>query len=100
MKVLYQSEITGKTYETKEALEAAEKEVSEAKREQELKRKERAAAAKVVEEKMTAVATAQKDFEKVLVDFCDKYGAFNTTIKKDTNWMSKPFDLLSMIFEL
>ena len=100
MKVLYQSEITGKTYETKEALEAAEKEISEAKKEQELKRKERAAAAKIVEEKMTAVATAQKDFEKALADFCDKYGAFNTTIKKDTNWMSNSLDLLSMIFGL
>lgn len=100
MKILYQSEITGKTYETKQALETAEKEVSEAKREQEIKRKERAAAAKIVEEKITAVTEAQKDLEKALKEFCDRYGAFNTTLKKDSNWMLNPFNLMSMLFDL
>ena len=100
MKVLYQSEITGKTYETEEALVAAEKQVSEAKKQQEIKRKERAAAAKVVEEKMAAVTEAQKDLEKTLKEFCDRYGAFNTTLKKDSNWMLNPFNLMSMFFDL
>ena len=49
---------------------------------------------------MAAVTEAQKDLEKTLKEFCDRYGAFNTTLKKDSNWMLNPFNFMSMLFDL
>lgn len=94
MKVLYQSEITGKTYESKEALLKAEKEVSEAQKQEETKKKERAAAAKTVQAKLDEAKKAQKEAQEALVDFCEKYGTFKTSLKRD-----EIFDPFSLFFD-
>lgn len=92
MKILYQSDVTGKTYQTKEALVAAEKEVSEAKKAEEIKKQERAAAAKEVEALMKEASEAHTKAQKALADFCAKYGSFKTTLKEGSNWMDWIFD--------
>ena len=97
MKVLYYSELTDKTYETKEELEKAEAKVSEAKKKEDAAKAERAAAAKEVQAKLDAAKVAQKDAQKALVDFCEKYGTFKTSLKR--NDIFDPFALLFDPFE-
>lgn len=92
MKILYQSEVTGKTYQTEEALKKAEAAVSEAKKAEEQKKKERAEAAKVVEDKIAAANAAVKDANAAVSDFCSKYGTFKTTLKDGI--LMSPFSLL------
>ena len=41
MKVLYQSDVTGKVYQTQQALVEAEKAITEAKKQEELKKQDR-----------------------------------------------------------
>lgn len=97
MKILYQSDITGKTYESKDALVKAEAQVSEAKKQEELKKKERAEAAKEVQAKLDAAKKAQKEAQESLVDFCKRFGAFKTSI--DRKNIFDPFDFLFDPFE-
>ncbi len=97
MKVLYQSEITGKTYESKEELFKAEEEISEAKKQEELKRKQRAAAAKSVQEKLEKAKIAQKEAHDALNEFCKTYGSFKTSLSHKEIDSLNPFSLLSLI---
>jgi len=92
MKILYQSEITGKTYETKEALVEAEAAVSAVKRAEEEKKKARAEAAKKVEEKLAIANAAIKDANDALAAFCKEFGSFKTTFKGDN--LKNPFSIL------
>jgi multidrug efflux pump subunit AcrA (membrane-fusion protein) len=94
MKILYQSDITGKTYESEAALVKAEAEVSKAKQEEELKKKERAEAAKAVQAKLDAAKKAQKEAQESLVDFCKKYGTFKTSLDRKS-----VFDPFSFFFD-
>lgn len=99
MKVLYQSDITGKVYDSQEALVTAEKEISEAKKQEEIKRQERAAAAKEVETLMKEASEASKKANEALAKFCDKYGSYKTTIKNNgennwVDWVFNPFKML------
>lgn len=96
MKIRYESEVTGKLYDTEEALIEAEAKVSEAKKKEEAKRKERAEAAKKVNAALDNAIEAQKEAQKVLKEFCDKYGTFKTTLTKDSQL--SPFDLFSSFF--
>ena len=100
MKVLYQSDVTGKTYETQEALVAAQKEVSEVKKQEEIKRQERAAAAKQVQTLMNEAAEANKKAQDALAKFCDKYGSYKTTLKTDTDWVDWVFSPFKFINSL
>ena len=94
MKILYQSDITGKTYESEAELMKAEAEISKAKQEEELKKKERAAAAKEVQSKLDNAKKAQKEAQESLVAFCKKYGTFKTSLdRKDI------FDPFSFFFD-
>lgn len=95
MKILYKSDITGKTYESQEALLKAEAEVSEAQKQAELAKKERAEAAKLVQEKLTAASTAQKEAQKALNEFCKKYGTFKTSLK---NTDISPWNIFDCFF--
>ena len=70
----YFSEVTNKVYDSIDALESAENEVSAAKN-------ERAIAAKEVEAAMNAAREAQKDANEKLENFCKKYGSFKTTLR-------------------
>ena len=100
MKILYQSEVTGKTYQTKQALVEAEKAITEAKKQEELKKQERAAAAKEVQALLDASTEASKKAHDALAKFCEKYGSFKTTIKNDgtdlnwVDWVFNPFKAL------
>ena len=98
MQILYKSDVTGKTYDSQKALLEAEAKVSEAKKQAELEKKERAEAAKIVQEKLTAASVAQKEAQKALSDFCKKYGTFKTSLKRDGDPWSF-FDLLFNPFE-
>lgn len=89
MKILYQSEITGKTYETEDALIEAENKVSEEKKAAELKKIQRAEDAKAVQEKIDKAMEARKEMCDTLEEFCKKYGAFKTTFT--TDMFSKSF---------
>lgn len=91
MKILYQSELTGKTYDNKEALVAAEQEFTEAQKAAEVKKQERAAAAKEVENKLKLASEAQEEARKALTAFCDKYGTFKTTLEKGRDWIFDPW---------
>lgn len=83
MKILYQSEINGKTYDSQEALIKAEAEISEAKKQEELRKKARAEAAKQVQVKLNEAKTAQKEAQEALSNFCKEYGAFKTSLTRD-----------------
>lgn len=95
MKVLYYSEITNKTYETEDALKKAEAEVSEAKKKEDAAKAKRAAAAKEVQAKLDEAKKAQKEAQEALVNFCEKYGTFKTSLKRD-----EIFDPFSLFFDL
>lgn len=123
----YYSDLTEEKYETVEELEAAEaayneehsgektveaeQKMTEAEKAQakaealaEKKRKERAAAAKKIEEILEAIKYTQRDindlkrelrkqqrdYEEALSEFCRKYGAYHTTIREP---VSTVFDL-------
>lgn len=75
----YFSEVTNKVYDTEDELKKAELEVSEEQKKKEVAKKERAAAAKDVEDAYKAVAEASRNAEKTLQKFCDKYGTFHKT---------------------
>jgi len=97
MKILYQSDITGKTYETEEALVEAENKVSAEKKAAELKKIQRAEDAKAVQEKIDKAMEARKEMNKALEDFCEKYGAFKTSFT--TDMFSKSFwDIFNSMF--
>ncbi len=98
MQILYKSDVTGKTYKSEDALLEAEAKVSEAKKQEELEKKERAEAAKYVQDKLTAASTAQKEAQKALSEFCKKYGTFKTSLKRDEDPWSF-FDFLFNPFE-
>jgi len=83
MKILYQSDITGKTYETEEALIEAENKVSEEKKAAELKKIQRAEDAKAVQEKIDKAMEARKEMNAAISEFCEKHGAFKTTFTSD-----------------
>lgn len=84
----YLSEITNKAYDSIEALEKAEAEVTTAKN-------ERAIAAKEVEKAMATAREAQKAANEKLENFCKKYGSFKTTLKS-----ADTFDPFDWIFKL
>lgn len=112
--MLYTSEVTNKTYKTVEELELAEKEWEEAHNAELKAKEEKKAAAKKVEDAITlriqteqeavkAKAEAYKAFletcdeidakinetkvaeKEALTDFCDRYGAFHTTLTVGDN---------------
>ncbi len=97
MKILYQSEITGKTYDSEKALIEAEAKVSKEKKEEEARKKARAAAAKIVQSKLEEARKAQKEAQKALSDFCQEYGTFKTTLKENDYF--SPFSLFDSLFE-
>lgn len=97
MKILYQSEINGKTYDSQEALIKAEAEISEAKKQEELKKKARAEAAKQVQIKLNDAKVAQKEAQEALVAFCKEYGAFKTSLTR--NDIFDPFNFFFDHFE-
>ena len=86
----YFSEVTNKTYDTVEALEKAELTVKNEKN-------ERAAAAAKVNEKLKVAREAQKEANDAIHDFCEKYGTFKTSLKRDE--IFDPFSLLFDPFE-
>ena len=98
MKILYQSQLTGKTYETQEALNEAEKAFSDAQRAVEEKKQARAAAAKEVEAKLKLVNEAQEEAQKAVAEFCKKYGTFKTTLNQNNSWLFNPWDFLKAFF--
>lgn len=97
MKILYQSDITGKTYESREALIEAEEKISKEKRAEEIKKKERAKDAKEVQAKLEEAAKVQKEAREALTAFCEKYGTFKTTLKNDDFF--SPFSFFSDYFK-
>ncbi len=97
MKILYQSDITGKTYESKEELIKAEEAISEAKKKEEIRKQERAKAAKEVQAKLDNARETQREAQEALANFCKEYGAFKTTLKRDDFF--DPFSLFFDSFE-
>lgn len=98
MQIFYKSDVTGKFYNSQEELLKAEAQVSEAKKQADLKKKERAEAAKKVQEKLTIASTAQKEAQQELAAFCKKYGTFKTSLKReDAPW--SVFDFLFDTFD-
>lgn len=81
----YISDVTGKVYETVEALEKDEKCVAEKKAAEEKalaeKKANREARAKEVDEALRASVEAQKVATEKLNAFCKDYGVFHTSIE-------------------
>ncbi len=81
----YYSEELNKLFDSeKEALKAEKDHAAALKAEEEKKAKvnaERAAAAKEVEAALENLKAAKKEYHEKLSAFCDKYGAYHTSIK-------------------
>ena len=81
----YISDVTGKVYETVEALEKDEKLVADEKAAKEKalaeKKANREARAKEVDEALKAAVEAQKAATEKLEAFCKDYGVFHTSIE-------------------
>ncbi len=87
----YYSEMVKKVFDSVEELEAAEKKAEEA-------RDARKIEADKVEKAYTAMKEAQKAYEvatqeynKTLVDFCNKYGSYKTTLRPGDMLKIDPF---------
>lgn len=89
----YYSELTKKFYDELKECEKAEEAFKEekAKKEAEALQKStaRKEAAKKVEEAYEKVVAAQKEYRKVLSEFCKEHGSFHMTLDKDgiLDWM-------------
>lgn len=89
----YYSELTKRFYDEAKECEKAEEAFKEekAKKEAEALQKStaRKEAAKKVEEAYEKVVAAQKEYRKVLSEFCKEHGSFHMTLDKDgiLNWM-------------
>jgi len=83
----YYSELTKKFYDEAKECEKAEELFKEEKAKKEAealqKSNERKEAAKKVEEAYEKVVVAQKEYKKVLSDFCKEHGSFHMTLNKD-----------------
>lgn len=95
----YFSELTRKMYDTVEDLQVAE---AEAMKEKDA-RKEMAdkvqEASKKVSEAYDAYKEACKERDKVLTEFCDKYGSYKTTVRSNDVKMFDPLEeLLNFTF--
>jgi len=81
----YVSDVTGKVYNTVDALEQDEKKVAEEKAAAEKalaeKKANREARAKEVDEALKAAVEAQKTASEKLAAFCKDYGVFHTSIE-------------------
>ena len=81
----YISDVTGKVYETVDALEQEEKKVLAEREEKEKalaeKKANREARAKEVDEALKAAVEAQKVATEKLDAFCKDYGVFHTSIE-------------------
>ena len=90
----YYSEVTKKMYDSENALKFAELEVEKRKKDEELKKSNRAARAKEVEAAIKAAEEANKVARKKLTDFCTEYGQFHTTLKGTGDFLTSFFDEL------
>ena len=88
----YYSEVTKKVYDTVADLEKAEKAITD-------KAAARKRDAEEVEKAFEAMLTAQKNYEKVLSDFCSKHGAYHKTIKADDT-DTKTWESLGALIDL
>lgn len=97
--MLYYSNVTKALYDTVEELEAAEKKAEKAKDE----RKAAADAIKLSADKVTeaydAYKEACKEYDKLLAEFCEKYGSYKTTVRSsDIRHIDPLSDLLNFTF--
>lgn len=94
----YISDVTGKVYETVDALEQEEKKVLAEREEKEKalaeKKANREARAKEVDEALKAAVEAQKVANEKLAAFCKDYGPFHTSIENADMvlGLQSPFD--------
>ena len=81
--MLYQSELTGKTYTTAEECEKADLEISEQRKIKEAEKKkeaeERKAAADRVEAARKTMVEAQNAYREEIEHFCEKYHTYHTS---------------------
>ena len=96
MKIRYQSQLTGKLYDSEKQLKEAEAALEASKKKEAEKKQKRADAAKVVNDKLSAAIDAQKEAQKALSDFCKEYGTFKTSLTKDS--MFNNWDLFDILF--
>lgn len=75
----YYSEKLSKLYDSEEELREAEKKADEAKNKEAAMRKERAEAAKLVEEKYKEKVKAENEYLDTLNNFCKRYGTYHKT---------------------
>jgi seryl-tRNA synthetase len=87
----YLSEKTKVAYDTVDELEKAEKEFDEKQTAIELKKTERAEAAKKVDEAYAKAIKARKEADELLTEFCKKYGAYHKTYTEPSDDNTKSF---------
>lgn len=93
-KMKYYSEKTKKIYDSEEELRLDEEKVCEAEKRESAMKKERADAAKIVEEKYENKLKADKEYLDSLNDFCKRFGTYHTTYTSK-NIPSSNADILS-----
>lgn len=89
----YYSDVTKKLYESVDELKKAEAEITD-------KATARKKDADKVEKAYDAYIEARKEYEKVLMDFCNKYGAYHKTFstKNIPKELSSLSDLVNTLF--
>lgn len=98
----YYSELTKQLYDNEESCKKAEVALQEKEKIEKAKKEAEAAnrrrAAETVEAARKAYIDAQKTYRKALGDFCDKYGAFHTSLtSKDYNDFKSIFDIFDLL---
>ena len=93
----YYSEVTKQVYDSEAACYAAERK-EKAKSDQRKKDAESVEAArKAYSDALDASAKAREEYEKVLADFCKKYGAYHTSVSWDKDGGSNVNELRDII---
>ena len=98
----FYSELTKQLYDNEKACKEAELALQEKQNAEKVKKEkelaERKAAAEKVEVARKNMVTAQKEYKKVLSDFCAKYGTYHTSLStKDSDDFYSIFDLFHLL---
>ena len=89
---MYYSEVTNKPYKTEKELVEAEKQVELKKKEQETLKAKRADRAEEVRTAYEKAQKAEEEADELLRKFCDDYGSFHMTVRNPIHTINSFWD--------
>lgn len=93
----FYSEKLKKLYDTEAELHKAESAYDDVAAKKEKERRERADAAKAIDEKYKEKAKVEAEYSKMVADFCKKYGSYHKTYTNCTVPKSEKDPLLTLV---